>query len=237
VTLTSLGAPATAHVAGSPYAITPSSAVGAAFAATDYNITYTAAPLGFTVSAAPLTVTANNQSKTYGTAVAIPGTAFTSTALQNADLIDSVTLTSLGAPPTAHVAGSPYAITPSSAVGAAFAATDYTITYAPAPLGFTVSAAPLTVTAPVAAPSVAPLIVVLPVTPLFGVPLHAATPLMLEVVEVPAQLLSIMPVLVQTAVPADIPVIAQNQVPIIVPAQAPAKIYMAPIRPPKQDRN
>jgi hypothetical protein len=86
---------------------------------------------------------------------------------------------------------------------------------------------------------VAPLIVVLPVTPLFGVPLHAATPLMLEVVlvEVPAQLLSIMPVLVQTAVPADIPVIAQNQVPIIVPARAPAKIYMAPIRPPKQDRN
>jgi hypothetical protein len=197
------------------------------------------APLGFTVSAAPLTVTANNQSKTYGTAVAIPGTAFTSSALQNADVIDSVTLTSLGAPATAHVAGSPYVITPSSAIGAAFAATDYAITYTAAPLGFTVSAANLTVTAPVAALSVAPLIVVPPVTPLFGVPLPAAPPRMLVVVlvEAPAQLLSVMPVLVLAAVPTDIPVIAQDQVPIIVPAQAPAKIYVAPIRPRKQDRN
>ncbi len=239
VTLTSLGAPATAHVAGSPYAITPSAAIGAAFAATDYAITYTAAPLGFTVSAAPLTVTANNQSKTYGTAVVIPGTAFTSTALQNADAIDSVTLTSLGTPATAHVAGSPYMITPSLAIGAAFAASDYNITYTPAPLGFTVSAAPLTVTVPVGAPSVASPIVVPPVTPLFGVPLPAASPLMLAVVlvEAPAQLLSVMPVLVLAPVPTDIPVVAQNQVPIIVPAQAPAKIYVAPIRPRKQDRN
>jgi hypothetical protein len=159
--------------------------------------------------------------------------------LQNADLIDSVTLTSLGAPATAHVVGSPYLIMPSLAVGAAFAATDYAITYTAAPLGFTVSAAPLTVTAPVAAPSASPLIVVTPVTPLFGVPLPAAPPWLLAVVlvDAPIELLSVMPVPVLVTEPVDIPVIAQNQVPIIVPAQAPAKIYVAPIRPRKQDRN
>jgi filamentous hemagglutinin family protein len=239
VMLISPGAAAAAHVVGSPYAITPSAAIGAIFAASDYNITYTPAPVGFTVSPANLTITANNQSKTYGTAFAFAGTEFSSSALKNTDAIDSVTLTSFGAPATAHVVGSPYAITPSLAVGAAFSATDYNITYTPAPLGFTVSAAPLTVTAPVVAPPVAPLIVVPPVTPLFGVPLPEVMPQIFVVVlvEAPDQLLSVIPELVLAAVPADIPEIAQNQVPIIVPAQAPAKNYVAPIRPRKQDRN
>ena len=40
MTLTSAGAPATANVAGSPYAIIPSAATGGTFNAGNYTITY-----------------------------------------------------------------------------------------------------------------------------------------------------------------------------------------------------
>jgi hypothetical protein len=59
------------------------------------------------ITTAPLTVTANNQSKTYGTAFGFTGSEFTSSALQNGENIGSVTLASAGASATAHVAGSP----------------------------------------------------------------------------------------------------------------------------------
>jgi hypothetical protein len=55
-------------------------------------------------------VTANNQTKPYGTAFAFNGTEFTSSGLVNADTIGSATLVSAGAPAAAHVAGSPYPI-------------------------------------------------------------------------------------------------------------------------------
>ncbi|MDZ4200906.1 MAG: filamentous hemagglutinin N-terminal domain-containing protein, partial [Gallionella sp.] len=55
------------------------------------------------ISQAPLTVTADNQSKTYGTAFTFSGSEFTSSGLQNSDTIDSVTLTSAGTAATAHV--------------------------------------------------------------------------------------------------------------------------------------
>ena len=40
MTLSSLGGVATAHVVGSPYAITPSAASGGSFSASDYALTY-----------------------------------------------------------------------------------------------------------------------------------------------------------------------------------------------------
>ena len=54
-------ATASSHVAGSPYTITASGAVDA-----DYTISYVAGSL--TVTTAPLTITANNQTKVYGAA-------------------------------------------------------------------------------------------------------------------------------------------------------------------------
>src|SRR4029078_11293239 len=106
VTLTSAGAPASAHVAGSPYAIVASAATGGTFTASDYSISYVDGAL--TVNPASLTITANNQSKTYGQTFTFAGTEFSSTGLQNSETVGSVTLTSAGAPASAHVAGSPY---------------------------------------------------------------------------------------------------------------------------------
>ena len=56
-------ATATSHVSGSPYAITASGA-----ADPDYTISYVAGTL--TVTPAPLTITADNQSKVYGSGTA-----------------------------------------------------------------------------------------------------------------------------------------------------------------------
>src|SRR5207237_770588 len=117
------GAAATAAVAGSPYAIVPSAAIGAGLA--NYNISYVNGTL--TVQAATLTITANSLTKSYGQTVTFAGTEFTSSGLLNGDSVTSVTLTSAGAAATASVAGSPYAIVPSAAVGTGLA--NYNISY------------------------------------------------------------------------------------------------------------
>ena len=58
------------------------------------------------------------------------GTEFTTSGLVNGDTIASVTLASDGAAATAHVSGSPYAITASDAVaGTGTELTDYAISY------------------------------------------------------------------------------------------------------------
>jgi len=139
VTLTRTGAPATATVAGSTYAITPSAAVGTGLG--NYTITYANGTL--TVTPKALTVTANNRTKTYGDAVTFAGTEFAAPGLVNGDTITSVTLSSTGAAATATVAGSTYAIVPSAAVGTGLA--NYTITYTNGTL--TVTPKALTVTA------------------------------------------------------------------------------------------
>ncbi len=145
VTLTSSGTGATASVGSSPYSIVPSAAVGSGLA--NYTITYANGSL--TVGAAPLTVTANAQSKSYGQTVTFGsgGTQFTSSGLQNSETIGSVTLavSGSGGSATAPVSGSPYTITPSAATGGTFSAGNYSITYATGNL--TVSKAALTVTA------------------------------------------------------------------------------------------
>lgn len=127
VTLTSAGLPASASVAGSPYAITPSNAVGGSFSAGNYTITYIDGLL--TVAPQTLIITASNLGKTYGELITLPSTGFTAAGLVNGDTVGGVTLVSEGAAPGASVGGAPYAITPSSAVGGTFVASNYTLVY------------------------------------------------------------------------------------------------------------
>ena len=139
VTLTSAGAAGTAPVAGSPYTIVPGGAVGTGLV--NYTISYVSGSL--TVEGAPLTITAESTSKTYGQTVTLGGTEFTENGLVNGDTITGVTLTSAGAAGTAPVPGSPYTIVPGGAVGTGLV--NYTISYVSGSL--TVEAAPLTITA------------------------------------------------------------------------------------------
>ena len=88
-------------------------------------------------------MTANARSKTYGSAVTFAGTEFTPGTLFNSDTVTSVTLTSAGAASTATVAGSPYPIVPSAAVGTGLS--NYNISYVNGSL--TVNQAALTMTA------------------------------------------------------------------------------------------
>src|SRR6185369_7656861 len=143
ITLFSLGAPATATVAGSPYAIVASNAVGTGLG--NYSISYVDGSL--TVNTKALTITASNKTKTYGDAVVFddttPSTDFSVVGLVNSDTVASITLTSTGAAATATVAGSPYAIVPSNAVGTGLV--NYNISYLNGSL--TVDPRPLTITA------------------------------------------------------------------------------------------
>jgi filamentous hemagglutinin family protein len=83
----------------------------------------------FTITTALLTITATNQNKTYGDTLNLGTSAFTPTGLQNSETVGSVTLTSAGANALANVSTSPYAITPSAAIGGTFVASNYTINY------------------------------------------------------------------------------------------------------------
>ncbi|HTG88420.1 MAG TPA: MBG domain-containing protein, partial [Pyrinomonadaceae bacterium] len=144
ITLFSAGAPATATVAGSPYAIVPSAAVGTGL--DNYNISYVNGSL--TVNQKALTITASNKTKTYGDTVTfdttVPSTDFTVGAgLINGDTVASITLTSAGAAAGAPVSGSPYSIVPSAALGTGLG--NYNISYVNGTL--TVNKASLTITA------------------------------------------------------------------------------------------
>jgi hypothetical protein len=139
VTLMCAGTAATATVAGAPYAIVPSAAVGSGLS--NYSITYTNGNLA--VSAAPLSIFANSSTKTYGQTVSFTGTEFVADGLLNSDTVSSVTLASAGAAATATVGGAPYAIVPSAAVGSGLS--NYNISYMNGSLS--VSAASLTITA------------------------------------------------------------------------------------------
>lgn len=137
VTLTSTGSLATAN-AGS-YDINASGAMGSGI--TNYAISYEKGTL--TVDPKAITVTANNQSKTYGTALSLGTTAYSvpAGALVNGNTITGVTLASDGAVATASVNN--YDITAIAATGTGLV--NYTITYAKGTL--TVGKAALTVTA------------------------------------------------------------------------------------------
>jgi hypothetical protein len=95
--------------------------------ASNYTVNTTASTTA-NITARPLTVSAKSTSKMYGQTVTFAGTEFTTSGLVNGDQVTSVTLTSSGAAASAGVAGSPYAITPSAAVGSGLG--NYTINYA-----------------------------------------------------------------------------------------------------------
>jgi MBG domain (YGX type) len=125
VTETSTGAPVSATVTapGPNYAIIPSAATGSGLG--NYTISYVNGTL--TVNPAPLTITANNDSKPFGTVKTFSPTAFTEIGLVtvNGDTITGVTETSTGAPAPAPVGT--YPIVPSAATGNRLG--NYTITY------------------------------------------------------------------------------------------------------------
>ena len=98
-------------------------------------------PGTLTVNAAPLTITANTDSKTYSTLKTFSSTAFTASGLVNGDAITGVTETSTGAP--ASVTVGTYNIAPSAATGTGL--DNYTIGFVNGWL--TVNPATLTITA------------------------------------------------------------------------------------------
>jgi len=140
ITLTSAGSVATATVAGGPYSIVASNAQGTGLG--NYTVGYVNGAL--TVNPAVLTITASNQSKTYGQTANLGSTGFTETGLVNGDTITGVTLSSSGAPASATVAGGPYAIVASNAQGSRIG--NYSIDYLGAVL--TVDPAPIRIVTP-----------------------------------------------------------------------------------------
>lgn len=125
-----LGTGASTLVANGPYAVADGNG------GNNYTVTVNTAP--GTITPAPLTLQADNATKTYGTTFTPAGTAFsTPVAAVAGETVTSVVETSTGSAPTASVAGSTYpiVITPGSAIGAnGFVATNYTITYVPGTL-------------------------------------------------------------------------------------------------------
>ena len=99
---------------------------------------------GINVSKAPLSVTANSYTKTYGDLMTFGGTEFSTSGLKNNETVATATLTSSGSPSTAPYSVSPYAITPSALSGGTFSPNNYNISYLNG--GLTVNKANLTVT-------------------------------------------------------------------------------------------
>ncbi len=116
------------------YAITSSGGT-----ATNYTITVRNDGT-LSITPAPLTVAANDQSRTYGTPLSLNGTEFAANGLRNSDSIDTVNMLYTGG--VASVAGGPYPIVPSGATGGSFSASNYSISYVNGQL--TVSPATLT---------------------------------------------------------------------------------------------
>ena len=79
------------------------------------------------VSLAPLTITGNNATKTYGETISLSASGFTAQGLLNGDQVTNVTLTSPGASAAAIVSHVPYPIAPTMAQGSGLA--NYTISY------------------------------------------------------------------------------------------------------------
>lgn len=142
VLLSSPGAPAAAGVSATPYPISISGATGGSFNPANYAISYVNGAM--TVNPALLTVTALDNSKTYGQTVSFDGNEFFVSGLQNFETVTSVSLASDGSAPTANVPLTPYPIVPSAATGS-FSPGNYSVSYVNGSL--TVLPAPLTITA------------------------------------------------------------------------------------------
>lgn len=99
------------------------------FLASNYTIPAAALVTRADVTPAPLSIVANDASKTFGTTLSFNGTEFTSRGLVAGEQVGRVTLSSPGATATASVAGGPYSITPSNATGGSFDPRNYAISY------------------------------------------------------------------------------------------------------------
>jgi len=190
-------------------------------------------------------VKASDVIKTFGQTPAL--TAFTTAGLINGDTISSVTETSPGAAADASVVGSPYAITPSNAIGT-YVPTNYTTTYIPGALTVLALVPPVVVVTPVTPPVEPPPVVVPPIetAPIVIAPealdveRDVTTPLRGGGVPtwVPVIVLARTPTELQTIAPVIVPVVQPVEpVPVAVPAEMAPKIYVAPPLPRKQDRN
>jgi hypothetical protein len=142
----SLTTTATATSGVGNYAIT---AAQGSLNAANYSFTFQDGTL--VVTPAALTVIANDASKAFGTTLTFAGTEFTPTGLVNGDTVTSVSLTSDGAPASAPVSGSPYAIVPSNAEGSGLS--NYNVTFVNGTLtvnpGITLSNSTTTANSPV----------------------------------------------------------------------------------------
>jgi hypothetical protein len=131
---------------GTGKTLTASGTVSDGNSGANYSYTFVTAATG-TITARALTVTASDQSKTYGDTVTFGAgsTLFTSSGLVNSETIGSVTLAVANSGGTAAANVGSYAITPSAANGGTFTASNYSIAYAAGAL--TVNPATLTYTA------------------------------------------------------------------------------------------
>lgn len=148
-TTNSTTVPGTRGAATYAGAIVPSAATGTGgFNASNYTITYT--PANLVVNPLAVTITANAQSTTYGTALPLGTTAYTSSlsSLPNGDTISSVSLkynSESTVPGTTNAATYTNGIVASGASGTGgFNTTNYAISYAPGTL--TVNAANVVIT-------------------------------------------------------------------------------------------
>src|SRR5205823_901026 len=143
VIITASGGTAANAAVGS-YNLTPSAATGGTFNPNNYNISYQNGTL--TVDAATLSITASNDSKTYGQTktYGAGSTAFSSTGLQNSEKIGRATSRASGGTAANATVGS-YYLTPSAATGGTFNPSNYNISYQTGTL--TVNAATLSITA------------------------------------------------------------------------------------------
>ena len=135
ITTASSGAIATAAVGS--YTITGSLAQGSGLS--NYTISYV--PGTLTITAAPLTITADNISKTYGATYSDGSgkSTFTSSGLQNSESIGSITISASGGKSATDSVGS-YNLVASAATGGTFSASNYQITYASGTLTITAKA-------------------------------------------------------------------------------------------------
>ncbi len=142
VTLSSAGAAASA--AKGDYDVTASAAVaGLGTDLDNYDVRYVRGTLA--VAARSLTITADDRSKTYGEALSLGTSRFSTGAgeLVNGDSVASVTLSSAGAAASAAVTAGGYPVNVSNATGSGLG--NYSISYTNGTL--TVDKAPLTITA------------------------------------------------------------------------------------------
>ena len=111
---------------GTNKTMTPTGVVADGNSGNNYSYTFVNSTNG-TITAAPLTITADNASKCFGTTYVLGTTSFTALGLVLGETIGSVTLTSSGANSAAAVGS--YPIVSSGAIEGTFTASNYNITY------------------------------------------------------------------------------------------------------------